>query len=129
MDAATVEIVVPRRVDFLGTLVMTVVFFGPCHVIVAFLIEWVMQRLMGSWRSFGPPESATRWLPQLSLIEWLIGYYIIAATIGFPFAYRHRAKVSDRSHGQQRADNDWAQRQADCFADDGADSEVRRTIA
>ncbi len=126
IGAATVGFMVPRHVDFFGTLLMTLTFVGPCHVVITFLIEWLMQWLLGFWRSFGPAESATHWLPRLSLVEFLIGYSIIAATIGFPFSYRHWIMASDLAWGRERADKDWANHSAYSFAerDQSMDAEV-----
>ena len=39
IDAATAEIIVPRSVTFVGTVLMTILVYGPAHLIVAFLLE------------------------------------------------------------------------------------------
>ena len=125
VDAATEGGIVPRYVTFFGTLVMTILFYGPAHIFVTFAIEWGLQKLLGIWRSFAPPANSTPWLPQLSLIECLIGYTIVGITIGFPFAYRNWVVADHLGHGRQLADDDWSKQSVRQFEDFDDDSETQ----
>jgi hypothetical protein len=107
VDALTVGGIVPRQVDFVAAFILTLVLFGPAHIAIAWFIDFVVQRIVGLSRRLVETPSGANASPRLTLLSWLVGYGILCASIGFPFAYRAWAISVQQSHGREFADQDW----------------------
>lgn len=107
VDAGTWEECSPRHMDpvFMGAL--TLVPFGPLHIVVAALVELFLQSVLRIWRVFDPDTNVTPGLPRLSLAEWLVGYTVLTVTVGFPFAFRSYTWFDERVRGRSSAEEDW----------------------
>lgn len=109
VDATTSCGVVPRFIDPVETILLTALVYGPAHLIVAFLIESIVQAVLDRWRVL-TPLTDTGALAQPFTFSLLAGMYcftVVCIALGFPFAGRTFAIQAEKSFARSRAESDW----------------------
>ena len=126
-DAGTMGGIVPRNVSLLGTIVLTVVMYGPLHLVVGFVVDGMIQAIRAAVRFVAPTmpgrvANATR---------WTVFGALLLLTCAFPFAFRADAFADLQQRGRSHAEQDWRSRRADIYVGDfntRAYQQVERTM-
>lgn len=114
-NAGTIHIMTPRHVEPLGMLIMTVIPYGPMHLLGTFGAEALMQLLLRPARTLIEAPNDPLGFPRVTLLSWIVGFSVICLAIGFPFAYRSLSIDSERARGASLADEQWASGDAVVF--------------
>ncbi len=103
--AGTVVTVVPRRMGP-GEMLFGTIFFGPIHLLITFVLEFIAQMLYSMGRRLvdrnGEIVSFT-----YSLFSLLALFVWIGLILGIPFGYQSFVESSVNHSAMQRADAEW----------------------
>jgi len=111
-SGAMVPTIVPKQVDFkmvVAMAVTTLLFFGPVHVAIAFLLEKFTQ-FCGRGSQPGQAGDATGLA--VSRRRWAVFSLLLVVTVIAPFGIRRQLLAEQRHRGRTRADDDWINQRA-----------------
>jgi hypothetical protein len=103
--SATAGFSVPRGMSFNEILLLTLLFFGPINLAIAFVVEKASQRLFRLLHIHENPSSLT--CPRNFLAVVVLGF-----ALAFPFACRTIEFRTARAEGRAKAEQDWANGEA-----------------
>ncbi len=113
IDAATFGGTVPRHVTFLGTLIDTVILFGPLHLVVGTILDGFVQliRSMARFAAYTLPPTVR------SATPWLAFAALLALAGAFPFVFRAYSFAELAHRGRTQAEKDWNDQCAQVYVD------------
>jgi hypothetical protein len=102
-NAAAVVVDVPKVIDLTTTLLMTLIFFAPLHLVVGLLVVGIAAGLRAIGRRVAPRLS-----PAMAngVRNGVVGSIVVLA-IAFPFAYREWTFLVERVHARTQAEEEW----------------------
>jgi hypothetical protein len=107
VEAATPVTIVPKFVNPVEVIFATALFFGPYHVVATFLIETIVQAILGRWRSISDEGTTSKWRLRFSLLAIMYFWTIFCIAIGLPIGFRTFAFQMMQSRGQDAAEREW----------------------
>lgn len=120
-DAAAVVTTVPKVLDLGTTLLMTLLFFGPLHLAVGFLLVALVGGLRALSRHIAPGLSQRA----AKVVQGIAFSVILALAIAFPFAFRQWTFLVDRIHGRTQAEADWMAEDAGVYEKEESPGRIR----
>ena len=103
--AGTMGGAVPRNMNLLGMLLGTII-YGPFHLIVLFILEYVLQWLYSFGRTLDDVKfQSTRY--SFSLFKFFVIISWLCVTIGFPIGYSSLITTFELSYVNERAELEW----------------------
>lgn len=103
--AGTVVMVVPRRMSP-GEMLLGTIFFGPIHLLITFVLEFIAQMLYSTGRRLVDRTGEIACVT-FSLFSLLALFVWIGLFLGIPFGYQSFVKTSVNHSAIQRAEDDW----------------------
>jgi hypothetical protein len=117
INSGTGVTVVPKRVNPPEMLVMTVVLYGPVHLVVTFGLESIVQTVLGRWRTVSEEAGRSERRQRVSLLAWVYVFTIVCIAIGLPTGFRTFAIQSMYHRGREAAEREWNTSDAVVFGD------------
>jgi hypothetical protein len=107
VDSATPVNIVPKFISLFEVILTTALLYGPYHLVVTFLIEAIVQGILGMWRSVAAETTVSEWRPRFSLLAVMYFCTIICITIGLPIGFRTFAFQMSQARGKDVAEREW----------------------
>jgi hypothetical protein len=107
VDSATPVNIVPKFINPAELILATALLYGPYHVVVTFLIEAIVQGILGRWRSSAGETTESEWRPRFSLLAVMYFCTISCVAIGLPIGFRSFVVQMQQIHGKDVAEQQW----------------------
>src|SRR5262245_43344807 len=117
VDAATPVMIVPKFVNPVEVVLATTLFYGPYHLVVTFLMEAIVQGILGRWRCISDEAAMAKWRPRFSLLAVMYFCTILCIAIGLPIGFRTFTFQMEQGAGKDAAVRDWLAGEQSIYAD------------
>ena len=105
IDAGATVDFVPHHPDIISMSLMTIVLYGPIHLVGTGLLAALCQFVLSGLRELKDAQQAVVSAPRLRTLTY--GIAVLVFAFCFPFVYRHLTYADAQRSGERRAEADW----------------------